>query len=364
MTESFSVYLVGGAVRDKLLGEPVSERDWVVVGATPEQLLRLDYVQVGRDFPVFLHPKTKEEYALARTERKTASGHHGFKCDASPDVTLIDDLKRRDLTINAIASDGKGNLIDPYGGKDDISNRLLRHVSPAFTEDPLRVLRVARFAARFHDKGFRVADETMQLMQVMAEDDDLLSLTPERVWQEWLKSLKTNHPEVFFEVLLETKAFEALFPELELSQVKAANQSLARVAKVSTEPKVRFAAWMRYFDGIENFCQKHRVPKAYIQMALMAKAFDALEDNGLSDAEHAANVLERMDAYRKPERFLDLLTACEVCTISSELWQSVLKAASEVAVEPLVAAGHHGKAMKEALHDARISLINKVINKK
>lgn len=195
------IYLVGGAVRDQLLNLPVKDRDYLVVGATPEQLLAEGYQQVGNDFPVFLHPETKEEYALARQERKNGVGYNGFLCDFSPDVTLEQDLIRRDLTINAIAQDASGQIFDPYGGQQDLANRLLRHISPAFSEDPLRVLRVARFAARFHSLGFSIAPETVKLMQEMTACGELAHLTAERVWLETQKAFATDNPQIYFEVL-------------------------------------------------------------------------------------------------------------------------------------------------------------------
>ena len=210
-----NIYLVGGAVRDQLLGLAVKDRDWLIVGATPEQLLAQGYQQVGNDFPVFLHPKTKEEYALARTERKNGNGYNGFICDFTPEVTLEQDLIRRDLTINAIAQDLDGNYHDFYGGIADLKHRLLRHVSPAFTEDPLRVLRVARFAARFHSLGFRIAPETVKLMQEMTACGELAHLTAERVWLETQKAFATDTPHIYFQVLREVGALKVLFPEVE-----------------------------------------------------------------------------------------------------------------------------------------------------
>ncbi|RRA40172.1 multifunctional CCA tRNA nucleotidyl transferase/2'3'-cyclic phosphodiesterase/2'nucleotidase/phosphatase, partial [Cronobacter sakazakii] len=199
-------YLVGGAVRDALLGLPVKDKDWVVVGATPAEMLALGYQQVGKDFPVFLHPQTHEEYALARTERKSGQGYTGFTCYAAPDVTLEQDLQRRDLTINAIAQDDSGEFIDPYHGRDDLKARLLRHVSPAFNEDPLRVLRVARFAARYAHLGFRIAPETLSLMREMAENGELEYLTAERVWKETESALTTRNPQIYFLMLRECGA--------------------------------------------------------------------------------------------------------------------------------------------------------------
>ena len=209
------VYLVGGAVRDQLLGHPYHEKDYVVVGATPEQLLNLGYQPVGKDFPVFLHPETKEEYALARTERKAGHGYHGFEFYTDTSVTLEDDLIRRDLTINAIAMDEKGNIYDPYNGQADLNNRILRHVSDAFTEDPLRVLRLARFAARYKDLDFKIAPETLSLMQNLVQSGELNALTSERVWKETSRALMENHADVYFQVLRDCGALKVLFPEID-----------------------------------------------------------------------------------------------------------------------------------------------------
>ena len=208
------VYLVGGAVRDHLLRHPYHEKDYVVVGATPEQLIAQGYQAVGKDFPVFLHPKTKEEYALARTERKSGQGYHGFEFFTNPNVTLTEDLIRRDLTINAMAMDDDGKIYDPYGGKKDLDEKILRHVSNAFTEDPLRVLRVARFAARYAQYGFSIANETLQLMQQLAESGELQLLTPERVWKETSRALMENHADIYFDVLRQCGALKVLFPEI------------------------------------------------------------------------------------------------------------------------------------------------------
>jgi tRNA nucleotidyltransferase (CCA-adding enzyme) len=213
--QNMNVYLVGGAVRDNLLNIPIKDRDWVVVGATPEELLKAGYQPVGKDFPVFLHPQTHEEYALARTERKSGAGYTGFECYFGSEVTLEDDLSRRDLTINAMAQDAAGNIIDPYGGQQDLQNKLLRHVSNAFEEDPLRVLRAARFLARFDQKGFRIADETLALMTSIARSGELQHLTPERVWTETEKALLEASPWRYFEALQESEALAIIFPELD-----------------------------------------------------------------------------------------------------------------------------------------------------
>ena len=219
------IYLVGGAVRDKLLGLTVTDSDWVVVGTTPDAMLALGYQPVGKDFPVFLHPKTKEEYALARTERKTGPGYTGFETSAGPDITLEEDLLRRDLTINAMAETPAGELIDPYGGKDDLDNGVLRHVSPAFAEDPVRILRIARFAARFRRWGFHVAHATNTLMRTMVSNGEVDHLVPERVWAELVKALATDTPAQFFQVLSACGALPALFPEfIPLQQDKPADK--------------------------------------------------------------------------------------------------------------------------------------------
>ncbi|MEX2332609.1 MAG: multifunctional CCA addition/repair protein, partial [Pseudohongiella sp.] len=211
----FDTYLVGGAVRDALLGIDGSDRDWVVVGTTPDAMLRAGFTPVGKDFPVFLHPKTKEEYALARTERKSGTGYKGFTVYATPEVTLEEDLQRRDLTINAIAQDNEGNLVDPWGGVSDLQNRILRHVSPAFAEDPLRVLRVARFAARFAGQGFTIASETQALMQAMSASGELNDLVAERVWREFDKALQEDQAQVFIEILHSCGALATLLPEVD-----------------------------------------------------------------------------------------------------------------------------------------------------
>jgi len=208
-------YLVGGAVRDSLLNIAIKDKDWVVVGSTPAELINLGYSQVGADFPVFLHPKTKEEYALARTERKSGSGYQGFNCDFNPDITLEEDLLRRDLTVNAMAQNDDGSIVDPYNGQRDIKEKKLRHVSDAFSEDPLRVLRVARFAARFAHLGFTIADETIELMRDIANSGELALLTPERVWQETERALGESQPWVYFQALRDCNALAIIFPELD-----------------------------------------------------------------------------------------------------------------------------------------------------
>lgn len=283
------IYLVGGAVRDALLGLPVKDRDWVVVGSTPQEMLDAGYQQVGRDFPVFLHPQTHEEYALARTERKSGSGYTGFTCYAAPDVTLEDDLKRRDLTINALAQDDNGEIIDPYNGLGDLQNRLLRHVSPAFGEDPLRVLRVARFAARYAHLGFRIADETLALMREMTHAGELEHLTPERVWKETESALTTRNPQVFFQVLRDCGALRVLFPEIDaLFGVPAPARwhpeidtgihtlmTLSMAAMLSPQVDVRFATLCH--DTIKSLFNPINVMYALVVGGLLLIAAECLK---------------------------------------------------------------------------------------
>lgn len=248
-------YLVGGCVRDALLGLPVQDKDWVVVGATPAMMLQQGFIQVGKDFPVFLHPETKEEYALARTERKVGSGYYNFICDYEPTVTLEEDLARRDLTINAIAKTMDGKIIDPYGGQNDLQQKILRHVSAAFSEDPVRILRVARFVARFAPLGFSVDPETLQLMQEMVASGEVDALVPERVWQEMHRALQTDAPEVFFTCLRSCGALARIFPQLdclwgvpqkaeyhpEIDTGEHIILALRQAAKLTSKPEVRFA---------------------------------------------------------------------------------------------------------------------------
>lgn len=341
------IYLVGGAVRDQLLNLPVKDRDWVVVGATPETLLQQGYQQVGKDFPVFLHPDTHEEYALARTERKSGSGYTGFTCYAAPDVTLEDDLQRRDLTINAIAYSAKGEYIDPYHGIDDIHAKLLRHVSDAFSEDPLRVLRVARFAARFAPLGFTIAPETMSLMQEMTNSGELNALTAERVWKETEKALHSQAPQVYFEILHQCGALKILFPEINaLFGVPAPKKwhpeidtgihtmmVLAMASRLTDDIAVRFSAlchdlgkgvtpvenWPHHHGHgpagvplVEALCQRYRIPNQIRDLAkLAAKYHDHLHRIERMRPSKIIRLFDAIDAWRKPERIDQLAIISE-----------------------------------------------------
>jgi tRNA nucleotidyltransferase (CCA-adding enzyme) len=308
------IYCVGGAVRDELLGLPVKDRDYVVVGATPEQMVRLGYKPVGRDFPVFLHPETHEEYALARTERKTARGYHGFEFYAAPDVTLEQDLARRDLTINAIAKDACGNIIDPFGGVADLKAGILRHVSPAFAEDPVRILRVARFAARY---GFVIAPETLALMRRMVQSGEADALVPERAWQEIARGLMEPQPSRMFEALRTCGALARVAPELaalwdDEPKGEQASAALDAAARANAPLAVRFAALARALDpwAVEALARRLKVPAECRDLALLAaRHANALQDGAALEPESVLELLNATDAWRRPERFAELLSA-------------------------------------------------------
>ena len=337
------IYLVGGAVRDQLLQLDVKDRDWVVVGATPQEMLDDGFQQVGKDFPVFLHPITKEEHALARTERKSGSGYTGFTVYSAPDVTLEDDLIRRDLTINAIAQNDSGELFDPHNGQQDLNDRVLRHVSPAFSEDPLRVLRVARFAARFAHLGFSVHSTTIELMRDLANSGELNHLTSERVWQEMERALNTQSPQVFFEVLRKCDALAVLFPELdalygvpnpakwhpEVDSGIHTMMVLEQAAKLTEDTEIRFAAlihdlgkavtdpqlWpshhghgQRGLPLIEELCSRLRVPNTYKDLALMTSDHHCkIHRCDEMRKDTIIKLFDKTDSWRKPERFKQFL---------------------------------------------------------
>jgi len=305
------IYTVGGAVRDELLGAEVADRDYVVVGATPEEMERLGFKAVGKDFPVFLHPGSHEEYALARTERKTGRGYRGFTVHASPEVTLEDDLARRDLTINAIAKDQAGNIIDPFGGAADLAAGVLRHVGPAFVEDPVRVLRVARFAARY---GFRVAPETMALMREMVANGEIDALVPERVWQEFAQGLMTATPRRMFDVLAECGALPRVLPEWRQLEPARALAALDAACARGLALPVRFAA---LFAGttVEAAAQasaRWRVPSDCAGLAVLAAGrCPRIRQAFTASADALVDLLQQVDAFRRPERLQPLLDACE-----------------------------------------------------
>lgn len=403
------VYLVGGAVRDALLELPVVDRDYVVVGSSSEQMLAAGYQQVGKDFPVFLHPKTAQEYALARVERKVAAGYGGFSVEVGQNVTLEQDLLRRDLTINAIAQDENGQLIDPYGGLNDLEAKLLRHVSPAFVEDPLRVLRVARFAARYHQQGFRIADTTFALMSEMASNGELTSLTPERVWQEIIKVLSGPNPRVFFELLLACGALQVLLPELAalagVAQVEKYHPEIDSfkhvmlaldIAELEQFPvEVVFAVLVHDLGKgitpdhvlpqhigheknglplVEQLCQRLKVPRKFQDLAKLVCRYHlvAYQIEQLRPAT-VLKTLDAMDCWRRPERLQLFLQACECDKpgrlghqqqdfAAAALWQRAYAAASAVTAQPLLAQGLQGKALGEALRRQRALAIKQSLS--
>jgi len=394
-------FLVGGAVRDALLRLPVKDRDWVVVGTTPDNMLEQGYQQVGRDFPVFLHPRSREEYALARTERKNGKGYTGFVTQFAPDVTLEQDLQRRDLTINAIAQADDGSLIDPYHGQQDLASRTLRHVSSAFKEDPLRVLRVARFAARFAHLNFRVADETQALMREMAESGELADLTAERVWKETEKALLTRNPQVYFQVLRDCGALQVLFPELdalygipapikwhpEIDTGVHALMTLTMSAVLSDELDVRFATlfhdvgkaltppekWPSHHGHglagvpiVEALCQRLRVPNQVRDLALIVTEFhDIVHTIERQSAESLVALFDRIDAWRKPDRVEKMALTSEadargraglesMAYPQGDYLRQAFTLAQAVPTKDVVAAGFKGPAVREELTRRRV----------
>ncbi|ABA56915.1 multifunctional CCA addition/repair protein [Nitrosococcus oceani] len=400
------VYLVGGAVRDKLLGRPVKERDYVVVGTTPANLLAQGYRPVGKDFPVFLHPQTQEEYALARTERKTGPGYKGFEVDAAPDVTLEEDLQRRDLTINAIAEAADGSLLDPFGGQQDLARGILRHVSPAFAEDPVRILRAARFAARFN---FKVAPETLALMEAMVTAGEADHLVPERVWRELERALGESYPRRFFEILRACGALARIFPEIEclfgVPQPRRYHPEidtgihtlkvLEIAAHLSSDTQVRFAAlthdlgkgqtpsheWPHHYGHGERgvalvltLCQRLRVPKAYQALAVQVARYHNLVHQAQELRPGTIlKLLNRVDAFRRPSRFEQFLLACEADARGRSGLENrpypqanqlrlAFRAAAAVTARPLVAAGLRGEAIAEQLQQQRIKAIKQAVH--
>lgn len=415
MSGSATTYVVGGAVRDALLGLPVKDRDYVVVGATPEQMRAQGFLPVGKDFPVFLHPETHEEYALARTERKTAPGYRGFSFHAAPDVTLEQDLSRRDLTINAIAQAADGTLIDPYRGQADLQARVFRHVSPAFAEDPVRILRVARFAARFTD--FSVAEETLALMRQMVGSGEVDALVPERVWQELARGLMEVQPSRMFRVLHQVGALARILPEIaaldgvpqpaqhhpEIDTLVHVMMVVDQAAQRQTSLPVRFAAlvhdlgkgstppdqWPRHIahearsvTRVETLCERLKIPGEVRDLAVMTAREHGNVGRALEmRAETLVKMLERCDAFRKPVRFRDLLLASE-CDHrgrtgfedrpfpQATFLQSVLAAAQSVPAGEIagrVSAAHPDRpaqAIAQAIHAARIEAVKPLLTRK
>lgn len=384
------VYLVGGAVRDQLLGIKSQDRDWVVVGATPEQMLAQGYQPVGKDFPVFLHPTTHEEYALARTERKSGHGYHGFTCYAAPDVTLTEDLQRRDLTINAIAQNSQGELIDPFNGAGDLSQKCLRHVSPAFAEDPLRVLRVARFAARYHYLGFYIAEETLSLMCAMVNSGEVDHLVSERIWQEIIKATQTLSPWIFFTTLQQVGALKRILPELaSLWQESNLPQQALKAAKqqqLSEEIQLACTLLLQVHPNkastsievdtahnlTKQLLERLKAPNNIRQLNLLVNQFWAELMQLELSAKDLLNIFDRADAWRRSERFMMLLQ-CIKC-ISGNIPHLTLEQVNEhikavhqqwqaaLAIKPgpFLKQGLTGKALGAAIHEARLRAIRAI----
>lgn len=402
------IYLVGGAVRDRLLGLTAKERDHVVVGATADELLRAGYKQVGADFPVFLHPETGEEYALARTERKTGAGYHGFETRFSPDVRLEEDLARRDLTINAMATDATGALIDPHGGQRDIEARVLRHVSAAFVEDPVRILRVGRFAARFHHLGFRVAGQTVSLMRRMVTSGEVDALVPERVWREFERALAEPSPQVFIEVLRQCGALARLFPEIDrlFGVPQPANHHpevdtgvhilmvLRQAARLTDDPVTRFAALVhdlgkgttptallprhlgherRSVDLIKTLCARLKISNAYRDLAVSVARYHGMchtiaELRPLT----IVRLLEGVDAYRRPGRLDRFLLACEADHRGragledrpypqAELLRKCFQTTAAISAADLASGPLTGRAIGEAIRRLRVAAVRDLL---
>ena len=401
-------YLVGGCVRDALLGLPIKDRDWVVVGASPQEMERQGFTAVGKDFPVFLHPQTKEEYALARTERKTGPGYTGFEFHAAVDVSLEQDLIRRDLTINAIAQREDGEIIDPFHGRRDLEQRILRHVSAAFVEDPVRILRVARFAARFAELEFHIADETLQLMSEMVRNGEVDALVPERVWQETERALAEPTPSRFFEVLRECGALARIFPEIdrlfgvpqpvehhpEVDTGVHTMMVLTQAVRLSTDTRVRFAAlthdlgkgitpkeqWPRHLEHeakgvplVAELCKRLRVPRDYRELAELVARFHLHFHRARElRANTILKLIHSLDGFRRPERFELFLLACEADARGRpgyedrpmeqpQILQRAYAAANSVNVQEVIALGLKGDAIAQELEQRRIMAMKQAL---
>jgi tRNA nucleotidyltransferase (CCA-adding enzyme) len=398
------IYRVGGCVRDRLLNLPESDLDWVVTGATTEALLELGYKPVGKDFPVFLHPETRQEYALARSERKTAPGYHGFEFDTDPSISIEQDLLRRDLTINAMAENEHGELIDPYGGQNDLNARILRHVSDAFREDPVRVLRVARFAARYHHLGFVLAPETAELIHQMGESGELGSLVAERVWSEMSRALDEPHPEVFFQTLRDCRVLGRLFAEIdalfgvaqtakyhpEIDTGVHLMMALQKSAELGLDNESRFAVLMHDLGKastvqhilpshhgheaagiklVKSFCRRWRVPKAHTELALITTEYHTHVHRALELKDSTLlKLFTNTDIFRKPQRFRKMIQACLADIRGRKNFESVDYPQAEFLnqlgeklcnadLSEIMQRGLQGKELGEAIYDFRLSLI-------
>jgi tRNA nucleotidyltransferase (CCA-adding enzyme) len=406
ITQQLSYFLVGGAVRDALLNRSIVDKDYVVVGSSIDEMLGLGFIQVGKDFPVFLHPKNKQEYALARTEKKSGQGYSGFDCNAAADVTLEEDLLRRDLTINAMAMDEEGKIFDPYNGRNDLDNRILRHVSEAFIEDPLRVLRVARFAARYHEYGFKVAPETLDLMTQLSKSGELLSLSGERIWQEMERSLADPNPQIFFQVLYQCQALKSLWPDLhnlwgipnpkrwhpEICSGIHTMMVLKQAVLLSPKTTIRFASVCHDLGKsltedkilpshpghetaglplIEALCARLRVPTAHKSLALKVCQFHLHVHKAFElKAATILKLFNQLDVWRKPDEFADFLLCCQADFTGrlgfenrdyrqKEFLYQTYQLLCEVTARPFVEKGLKGLAIKEAIAQQRLDDLRK-----
>ena len=404
------VFRVGGAIRDEILGLPVKDTDWVVTGTTPEAMIASGYLPIGKDFPVFLHPESKEEYALARTERKTGRGYAGFTFNTDPSITIEQDLSRRDLTINAIAEDEQGNIIDPYNGRQDLKNRLLRHVSEAFVEDPVRVLRVSRLAARFTHLGFRIAVETKRLIQDMGASGELDTLVPERVWSEMSSALNEKDPQVFFTSLRECQVLDRLFPEIdnlfgvpqtakyhpEIDTGIHLMMALKKSAELDQDNDVRFAVLMHDLGkantpaeilpghhgheqrGVEltrQFCEKWRVPKATTELALMTCEFHTHIHRAYElNPKTLLKLFMRNDTFRRPERFEKMTQACLADARGRTHFENdpypqaaymnrLVAQLNQLNIQKVVDSNKHGKELGDAIFNFRLDYLKTIIEK-
>lgn len=403
------IFLVGGAVRDQLLGLPVKEKDWVVVGATADELLAQGYKSVGKDFPVFLHPITQEEYALARQERKTAPGYGGFDFDTNANVSLEEDLLRRDLTINAMAQDANGEIIDPYNGQQDLQQRVLRHVSPAFSEDPVRILRIARFSARFHHLGFHIAEETWQLMRTIVTANEVDHLVPERIWKETARALHEPNPQIFFEVLRNCGALARLMPELdalfgvpqrpefhpEVDTGVHSLMSLTQACLLSENIAVRFASLIHDLGKartpaeilprhhgheqagltpIKSLAKRLALPKDILELSLLCAEFHTHCHRALElTPQTLCTLFQRLDAFRRPERLELFCLCCEADArgrtgfemrpyLQADYLRGALAQCQAIQVSELIAEGFADAALGRAIHDRRINVLKRYKN--
>tara|TARA_B110000467_G_C18321004_1_gene485231 strand:+ start:1233 stop:2387 length:1155 start_codon:yes stop_codon:yes gene_type:complete len=378
------IYLVGGAVRDEVLGLPIKEKDWCVVGSSVTELTSMGYKSVGKSFPVFLHPKTKEEYALARTEKKTQPGYHGFKFNTSKNITLAEDLKRRDLTINAMAKDEHGSIIDPYDGLSDIKNKTLRHVSNAFNEDPVRVLRTAKFAARYHKLGFKVAENTIRFMASMVENKEIDELAPDRIWKETEEVLNNPTPYIYFKILEECNALAKVYPGLII------NYDALKLSEQSTnQAEVHFVVMIfadydlcdqdysqeNHCNVVQNLFERLPLPNIYSELANLIIYYKYYKNLLDSDADRILTFLNKTDAFRRKKRFKKLLKAFEIIEKNHALSKKehqekslfvnqITESCDEIPIREIVCKETNGEKIKKIIYQKKIAIINYQIAKR